>query len=253
MIPGVPNDTHPAADTMPLAQSHHQENDSGDVHWSYQRDTGPEHWANLSPCFAACAGTSQSPIDLTGAAASDLERLEPGYQTAPGIPENTGHSIQVDLQGGPLAIGGDRYDLVQFHFHTPSEHVIDGRAVAAEIHLVHQGADERIAVLGLFVEQGAANAFMTTLAPFLPNQDRADTPVALRLTDLLPDNLAYFTYDGSLTTPPCSQGLRWIVLKTLVTSSDEQLAFLKSYFPEGNARPAQPLQGRTIYVSQGGG
>ncbi len=94
---------------------------------------------------------------------------------------------------------------------------------------------------------------MTTLAPFLPNQDRADTPVALRLTDLLPDNLAYFTYDGSLTTPPCSQGLRWIVLKTLVTSSDEQLAFLKSYFPEGNARPAQPLQGRTIYVSQGGG
>ncbi len=253
MIVAACADTDRTAEPDTPPTSNLVEDDSCTVQWSYQGDTGPEHWADLSPCYAACAGQSQSPIDLTGAAASDLERLEPGYQTAPGTPENTGHSIQVDIQGGPLAIGGDRYDLVQFHFHTPSEHVIDGTAMAAEIHLVHADADERIAVLGLFVEQGAANAFMTTLAPFLPNQDRADTPVALRLTDLLPDNLAYFTYDGSLTTPPCSQGLRWIVLKTPVTFSDDQLALLKSYFREGNARPTQPLNGRTIYVSQGGG
>ena len=221
--------------------------------WSYQGSTGPEQWADLSPCFAACAGTSQSPIDLTGAAASALDRLEPGYQTAPGIAENTGHSIKVPIAGGSLTIGEDRYDLREFHFHTPAEHVIDGTTWDAEVHLVHADADERIAVLGLFVERGAANAFMTTLAPFLPGQDRAGTPVALRLTDLLPDNLTYFTYDGSLTSPPCSQGVRWMVLKTPVTFSYEQLVLLKSYFPEGNARPAQPLQGRTIYVSQGGG
>ena len=227
--------------------SDHEEDGSCEVHWSYEGDTGPDQWADLSPCFAACAGRSQSPIDLTGAAASVLDRLEPGYQTATGTAENTGHSIQVDLQGGTLAIGGDRYDLLQFHFHTPSEHVIDGRAAEAEIHLVHADADGQIAVLGVFVERGPANDFMTTLAPFLPGQDRADTPVALRLTDLLPDTLAYFTYDGSLTTPPCSESLPWIVLKTPVTFSQEQLALLKSYFPGGNARPVQPQASRTFF------
>ena len=219
--------------------------------WSYQGDTGPEHWADLDPCFAACAGTSQSPIDLADAEASDLAPLEPGYQTAEGIPENTGHSIQIDIPGGALVIGGDRYDLVQFHFHTPGEHVIDGRAAEAEIHLVHADAEENVAVLGLFVERGAANAFMTTLTPHLPGQDRAGAPVALCLSDLLPDDLTYFTYDGSLTTPPCSEGLRWLVLKTPVTFSEDQLALLQRYFPGGNARPAQPLQGRTILVSEG--
>ena len=237
-------DTPPTSDLV--------EDDSCTVKWSYQGDNGPEHWANLSPCFAACGDTSQSPIDLTDAAASALDHLEPGYHTAPGIVENTGHLIKVTIAGGSLTIGEDRYDLREFHFHTPAEHVIDGTAMDAEIHLVHKDADERIAVLGLFVEQGEKNAFMTRLAPHLPGQEHAGTPVDLRLTELLPDNLNYFTYDGSLTTPPCSQGLRWIVLKTPVTFSDEQLALLKSYFPEGNARPAQPLQGRTIYVSQGG-
>ena len=219
--------------------------------WSYEGATGPDHWADLDPCYAACGGTAQSPIDLTGAVASDLDRLEPGYQTRPGTIFNTGHSIQIDIRGGTLAIGDDRYDLVQFHYHTPSEHVVDGVAREAEIHLVHAG--ETTAVLGLFVEVGAENAFVKTLTPHLPGHERAGEPVALDLSDLLPGNLDYFTYDGSLTTPPCDEGLRWIMLKTPVTVSDEQLALLKSFFPGGNARPPQPHNGRAIYVSKSGG
>ncbi len=228
------------------------EDDSCTVKWSYQGDNGPEHWANLSPCFAACGDTSQSPIDLTGAEASTLEPLEPGYHTAPGIAENTGHHIKVTIAGGSLTIGKHQYDLREFHFHTPAEHVIGETTWDAEIHLVHKDADENIAVLGLFVERGEANAFMTTLTPHLPGKDSSGTSVALLLTDLLPDDLAYFTYDGSLTTPPCNEGLRWLVLKTPVTFSEEQLALLENYFSAGNARPTQPLHGRTIYVSQDG-
>ncbi len=218
--------------------------------WSYEGATGPDHWADLDPCYAACRGTWQSPIDLTGATVRDLDRLEPGYQTAPGEVVNTGANIRVNILGGTLGIGEDRYALVQFHYHTPSEHVVDGVACEAEIHLVHGG--ERTAVLGLFVEVGDENAFINTLTPHLPGHERAGEPVTLDLTDLLPDNLDYFTYDGSLTTPPCDEGLRWIMLKTPVTVSDEQLALLKSFFPDGNARPPQPLNGRAIYVSKGG-
>ena len=238
-------DTPPTSDLV--------EDDSCTVKWSHQGDNGPEHWANLSPCFAACGDTSQSPIDLTDAAASALDHLEPGYHTAPGIVENTGHLIKVTIAGGSLTIGEDRYDLREFHFHTPAEHVIDETTWDAEVHLVHADADKNVAVLGLFVERGEANAFMTKLAPHLPGQDSSGTSVALLLTELLPDDLAYFTYDGSLTTPPCSEGLRWLVLKTPVTFSEEQLALLKNYFSESNARPIQPLHGRTIRVSQNGG
>ena len=244
-------DTDQAADT-PLAETVHQEDDSCHVSWSYEGDTGPEHWASLSPCYAACGGTSQSPINLTSAAASDLDRLEPGYQATPGTARDTGHSVQVDIQGGTLAIGEDRYELAQLHFHTPSEHVVDGVAREAEIHLVHADAADSLAVLGILVEMGEENAFLNTLTPYLPGQDSAGTPVTLDLTDLLPENLDYFTYDGSLTTPPCDQGLRWIVLKTPVTVSEAQLMLLRSYFPDGNARPAQPRNDREIYVSQSG-
>ena len=227
-------------------------NDSRTVNWSYKGDTGPEHWVDLDPCYAACSGTSQSPINLTGATASDLDRLEPGYQTAPGTVRDTGHSIQVDIKGGSLVVGDDRYHLEQFHFHTPGEHVVDGAGWAAEIHLVHADGDD-VAVLGIFVEVGEENAFMKTLTPHLPGCERAGDPVVLCLADLLPENLDYFTYEGSLTTPPCSQGLRWLVLKTSVTFSEEQLALLQAYFPGGNARPPQPLNDRAIYVSQGRG
>ena len=220
--------------------------------WSYKGDTGPDHWADLDPCYSACGGTSQSPINLTGATASELDLLEPGYQTAPGIVHDTGRSIQVDIKGGTLALGNDRYHLDQFHFHTPSEHVVDGMDRAAEIHLVHADGDT-VAVLGIFVVVGEENVFMKTLTPHLPGRERAGEPVALCLADLLPENLDYFTYEGSLTTPPCSQGLRWLVLKTSVTFSEEQLALLKAYVPGGNARPPQPLNDRAIYVSKGGG
>ncbi len=252
MIGAACNDTHTAADTTPLAQPHHQENDSCDVKWSYEGNSGPEQWASLSPCYAACAGKSQSPINLTGATAIALDRLEPGYHEAPGTAFDTGHSIEVDIQGGTLTIGEHEYDLIQFHFHTPSEHVVDGAARAAEIHLVHADADSNVAVLGLLVVAGDENAFMNTLTPYLPRQDSAGKRVALDLTDLLPDSLDYFTYDGSLTTPRCSQGLRWLVLKTPVMFSEAQLTLLKSYFPKGNARPPQPLNDREIYVSQDG-
>ena len=221
--------------------------------WSYEGNTGPEHWADLDPCYAACAGQAQSPIDLTGATASALDGLDPRYQAAPGAVRDTGHSIQVDIQGGTLTVGDDRYDLAQFHFHTPGEHLVDGKAWIAEIHLVHAAADGGIAVLGILVEVGEENAFIKTLTPHLPGHEHADEPVTLCLADLLPDTLDYFTYNGSLTTPPCDEGLRWLVLQTPVTVSGEQLALLKGYFPAGNARPPQPHNARPIYLSQDGG
>lgn len=218
--------------------------------WSYEGKTGPAHWAHLSLHFSPCAGKEQSPVDLAGAVTKALPPLAYDYHPAPGTAFDTGtRSIQVDLQGGALAIGDDRYDLVQFHFHTPAEHVRGSRTWRAEIHLVHADADGNVAVLGVFVARGDENAFMKRLSPHLPGQARAGAPVALLLTDLLPHDRSYLTYPGSLTTPPCHEGLRWIVLTTPVSFSEEQLALLERYFPAGNARPLQPLHGRTIYCS----
>lgn len=213
--------------------------------WSYEGDTGPGYWADLSPAYAACNGTGQSPVNLTSTRAPDEPMsLTLSYSPAEAEVVDTGHAVQVNTTGGTLTFNGTTYDLQQFHVHTPSEHAVQGVPYTGEIHLVHRADDNTLAVLGIFVEAG------DTPHPSLDEWIHgADTTLSFNAETLPPDLHPYYTYEGSLTTPPCSEGVRWIVLDTPLRASREQLETLRAQH-SGNARPVQPLNDRTIrYVT----
>lgn len=213
--------------------------------WSYEGDTGPGYWADLSSAYAACDGPKQSPINLTSTRApEDPPSLTLSYRADEAQVVDTGHAVQVNTTGGTLSFGGTTYDLQQFHVHTPSEHTVQSVPYAGEIHLVHRADDNTLAVLAIFVEEED---------PPHPHLDAwsggADTTLSFNAETLLPQLRPYYTYEGSLTTPPCSEGVRWIVLDTPMQASSEQLKTLRAQH-SGNARPVQPLNGRTIrYVT----
>lgn len=212
--------------------------------WSYDGETGPEHWASLSSDYAACDGSQQSPIDLTDASSAAGPSLQTSYSPAGAEVTDTGHAIQVNTTGGTMTIGGTTYDLQQFHIHTPSEHAVDGSRYAGEIHLVHQAGPEQLAVLALFVEeQDASNP---SLHDWIQG---TDTTLTYDVSGLLPSTRSYYTYEGSLTTPPCSEIVRWVALDTPIRASSAQLDTLRAQY-DGNARPLQPLNDRTTqYIS----
>lgn len=212
-----------------------------DPDWSYDGDSGPEQWADLSYRFSACDGSQQSPIDLTDASSTDDgPTLETSYSTAEGTVVDTEHSIQVNTTDGTLTYDGTTYDLLQFHAHMPSEHTVDGRDYAGELHLVHRAGDEELAVLGVLVEEGsdAHPAFDGWI-------QQTDTTISLNPGQLLPDERSFYTYEGSLTTPPCSEIVRWIVFDTPIRASTEQLDALRNHHDD-NARPTQPLGERSL-------
>lgn len=213
--------------------------------WSYDGTTGPEHWATLSSAYAACDGSRQSPIDLTGATSAEDPSLRVRYTAADGRVTDTGHAIQVNTTGGTMTIGGTTYDLQQFHVHTPSEHTVDGRRYAGEIHLVHRAGKNQLAVLAVFVEK-ADSPPHPALHDWIQG---TDTTLTYNASSLLPSTRSYYTYAGSLTTPPCSEIVRWVVLDTPIQASSAQLDTLRTQH-QGNARPIQALNDRTIrYVS----
>jgi carbonic anhydrase len=222
-------------------------------HWSYEGATGPDHWSDLDTANAVCkAGGSQSPIDLANALrVPALPGLQISYAATRVKVTNNGHTFQVNVdKGSSLTIDGKRYDLLQFHFHTPSEHTIDGKAYPLELHLVHQAADKSLAVIGVMFAEGNPN---TTLARFWDRMPRAqselDAGVSIELKDLLPRAMDdYFTYSGSLTTPPCSESVRWIVVKQPLQLSKAQITTFRSVFPM-NARPIMPLGARYVLSS----
>jgi carbonic anhydrase len=222
------------------------------VHWSYEGDTGPENWGDLSEEFETCAtGESQSPIDIVVedvVEGEDDQTLEIEYKDTPVTLTNNGHSIQVNYEpGSTITVDGQTYELLQFHFHNPSEHRVDGELATMELHLVHQDEDGNIAVIGVLLEEGDANE---ALAPFwgewTEEEGEAELEdVTVNAADLLPNNKSYYTYEGSLTTPPCTEGVRWIMMTTPVEISEEQ-ADTYAEILGGTNRPVQPLNGRVV-------
>lgn len=222
-------------------------------HWAYGGDDGPDAWARLSPEYAGCAtGRRQSPIDIRDGIQVQLQPIAFDYHPGAFSVIDNGHTVQVDVApGNALTIGGRRYELVQFHFHLPSEERIAGRQFDMEVHLVHKDAEGHLAVVAVLLERGAAQAVIQAVWNALPlekNQAAAGIE-AIDPSQLLPEDRRYYTYMGSLTTPPCSEGVLWMVMKQPVPVSAQQLGIFARLYPM-NARPVQPLDGRLIKESE---
>ncbi|MBI2382183.1 MAG: carbonic anhydrase family protein [Gammaproteobacteria bacterium] len=219
-------------------------------HWSYEGEEGPAHWAGLDEHFAVCgSGKEQSPVDIQATEDTDLPALAPRYAYARGEIVHNGHTIQVNVPvGGSLEYGGRQYQFKQFHFHAPSENRIQGKSFPLEVHLVHADAEGHLAVIGALYQEGAESAALKPLWETMPKEggEKAELELAVNPERLLPAGRDYYRFPGSLTTPPCSEGVQWLLLKQPVSASAEQLKQFKDLFEHGNARPVQPLHGRVV-------
>ncbi len=222
------------------------------LHWSYEGETGPRAWAKLSPEFAKCgSGERQSPIDIRDGMKLDLEPISFEYRPSNFKVIDNGHTIQANVGGwNAMRVMGRRFRLVQFHFHRPSEEAIDGRQFEMVVHLVHKDSEGRLGVVAVLVEGGARQPAIQAVLNNLPLEKGEEVPAAtnLDLTQILPENKKYFTYMGSLTTPPCSEDVLWIVMQQPVQASADQLNLFSRIYPM-NARPMQAAGGRTIKES----
>lgn len=240
----------PAAATTPAATpaaSH------AEVHWSYAGAGAPEHWGELKSEFATCAtGTHQSPIDISGVTVAAQPELIVDYKDAPLAIANNGHTIQVNYPAGStLTIDGKSYQLAQFHFHSPSEHTLGGKSSAMVAHLVHKNEQGELAVIESRLDPGADHSVIGKIWQHLPaagqQLDVADATINAK--DVLPRNLArYFSYDGSLTTPPCSENVKWFVLAETTLISEAQVETFRQSFPL-SVRPVQPINGRAVIAN----
>jgi len=224
------------------------------VHWDYRGDHGMAHWAKLDNAFEACGmGHRQSPIDIRQATPAPLPALEFGYATVSPAIVNNGHTIQVTVPAGQfLTVGDKRYELLQFHFHTPSEERVKGKASAMVAHLVHRDAEGHLGVVAVLLEPGSRGSAFDTVLENLPRKAGQTLTVAdlsLDLQSLLPKDRAYYDFEGSLTTPPCSEGVHWMVLREPVKVKPQSIHAFRSLYAF-NARNVQPLWGREVKVSQ---
>lgn len=223
--------------------------DRHDVHWSYAGEAGPEHWASLSPEFSACAsGERQSPIDIAVPADGGLPPIALQYGGRTTEVLNNGHAIQLNVEDGQtFTVGGKTWTLAQIHFHEPSEHTVDGERFPLEAHFVHRDEAGGLAVIGRLYRAGAADAGLSTILPALPAQAGDTRPLAIEVSTLAPppDALVYVRYEGSLTTPPCTEGVAWHVLREVAEASTEQIDALER-LTHANARPTQPVNGREV-------
>jgi carbonic anhydrase len=224
-------------------------------HWEYQGKDGPVNWGKLDPAFHACAdGKLQSPIDIRGAHLNkSLPPIEFHYRETSATIENNGHTVMVTpTPGGYIVAGGVRYDLVQFHFHHPAEEAVKGKLDDMDVHLVHKSADGKLAVIGVRFREDAndANAVLSTLWTQMPAQVGQKNNVAqVNPGGLLPPDRGYWTYMGSLTTPPCSEGVRWYVLEQPIPISREQLRYYGQVY-KLDSRPIQDGHGRRIEANE---
>ena len=267
---GKPADGHGAADshgaakpsrrsasksTAPAghgADGHGGGSAAGAAHWAYNGAGGPEQWGGMKPEFSACAtGSRQSPIDIRSGVRVDLEPIQFDYRPTGFRVVDNGHTIQVNVGGGnSIEVQGRRYDLLQFHFHRPSEERIDGRQFDMVAHLVHKDPEGRLAVVAVLLDRGSAHPLVQTVWNNLPLEKNTEVAAsaALDMTNLLPADRRYFTYMGSLTTPPCSEGVLWMVMQQPVPIAVDQVNVFSRLYPM-NARPIQQASGRLIKQS----
>jgi carbonic anhydrase len=221
--------------------------------WSYEGKTGPAHWGSLSEEYALCsAGKQQSPIDISKSTKADLPPLEFHYNPTSLVVMNNGHTIEVGAdKASTLKIGDESYHLLQFHTHTPSEGAINGKRADMVIHFVHINDQKKLAVVGVYLEKGkTANPLIEKVWKVMPKTlgKFQHHDIQIDANQLLPQDKNYYTFTGSLTTPPCSEGVKWMILKQPVSISAEQLALYQAVYPH-NARPLQALNDREVLSS----
>ncbi|WP_338469599.1 carbonic anhydrase family protein [Niallia sp. XMNu-256] len=229
--------------------------------WSYEGNTGPEYWGKINPNYASCSkGAKQSPVNIDlskiNKSTSSTMDLDITIQYRPSIVNtiNTGFTIQANptTKNNRLVLNGNEYTLQQFHFHTPSEHTINGQHGKMELHLVHQDKSGKIAVIGILIKEGTVHQTLNQIWNDLPKRKSKEAITSLRplhLNQLLPKNQTFFYYEGSLTTPPCTEGVQWIVFKSPIEMSKSQIQTFQEIFPD-NHRPTQPINDREILMKK---
>lgn len=222
------------------------------THWSYEGDSGPANWSKINVDWAKCGnGSRQSPIDIRDGMKVELEQISFDYHPSSFNVVDNGHTVQVGVSGGNyITVQNRMFELQQFHFHRPSEERINGKAFEMVVHLVHRDAEGRQAVLALLLERGAPQATIQTVWNNLPLEkfETMQPSILLDPAEMLPARRDYYTYMGSMTEPPCSEGVLWMVMKQPVQASPAQMALFSRLYPL-NARPVQPANGRIIKES----
>jgi len=232
-----------------VAVSAHASGGEG-VHWGYSGDIGPEHWGQLSQDFSMCGtGRNQSPVNLTSFIEAELEPLTMQYGTGAVEVLNNGHTIQVNFApGSTLEVEGSKYALKQIHFHSPSENVIDGQFYPMEGHLVHADEKGRLAVVAVMYEEGAESAAFAAAWKEMPGAAGEKKPLSGlgSVEGFLPASRDYYRFNGSLTTPPCTEGVTWLVLKESAKLAADQIGQFQKVMGMANNRPVQPTNARMI-------
>jgi len=232
-----------------LADGHDNPAAKSAPHWGYDGEAGPQNWGDLQADFKVCKlGLEQTPIDLGGGIKGDVGSVAFDYRPLPLRIVNNGHTIQVNADAGcGCVIGGTRYELLQFHFHHPSEHLLAGKGFDLECHFVHRSSAGELAVVGVFIRPGAASAPLQAIFDKMPKTEGPElqTGGSIDPAALLPTAGGYFRYMGSLTTPPCSEGLTWTVYRDPIEASVGQIRQFAALFPN-NARPVQKRNRRFL-------
>jgi carbonic anhydrase len=228
--------------------------DGPKTEWSYSGANGPKNWAKLDPANHDCKyGHKQSPIDIWVRSRSALPHINFNYQNTPLRIIDNGHTIQVNFPSGSwLTVGKEKFELRQLHFHLPAEERVHGKSYDMTVHLVHESLQAKIAVIAVLLERGKANSAIETIWDHLPrikHQEQVISDVTFNPSALLPESAGYFTYLGSLTTPPCTEDVTWLVLKAPVEVSPVQLVAFSRIYPH-NARPIQPTGLRAVAESE---
>ncbi|RMD45622.1 MAG: carbonic anhydrase family protein [Aquificota bacterium] len=219
--------------------------------WSYHGEHGPEHWGDIKKEFIMCKiGKNQSPVDLNRIVKAELKEVDINYKPGGISALNNGHTIKVSYEPGSyIVIDGIKFELKQFHFHSPSEHKIKGKQYPLEAHFVHADKDGNLAVIGVVFKEGKENPIIKQIWENLPMEEGKEVKLSQKVNayELLPEDKNYYRYSGSLTTPPCSEGVRWIVMEKPLEVSKEQIEkFRKAMGNVDTNRPVQPLNARLI-------